>query len=297
MGVDKADVRTVCHATVPGSVEAFYQEAGRAGRDGAPARCLLFAEKRDKGLHVFFIERARVDEDAFGRLATALQMRAADGVYDVDARELAGMAGCDSEQLRSLVGHLARAGVLQPAPAAIDRVRGRFAAAFDGRALSACRTSAGDAEKARWRQYRAVWAFVEGGDCRRTTILRHFGDRSTPAPTVPCCDVCDPGLVPAAPEPPARLAANGTAPVGGDLDAAIVDVVASARPAVGRTRTVEILRGGRSKVIAQNSYDGLPAYGTFGHLTKDEVMARVDQLVEAGTLRSTGGRFPKLAHT
>jgi ATP-dependent DNA helicase RecQ len=299
MGVDKADVRTVCHATVPGSVEAFYQEAGRGGRDGAPARCLLFAEKRDKGLHVFFIERARVDEDDFGRVATALQMRARDARYDMAAAELAGMAGCDREQLRSLIGHLARAGVIHPAPAALDRVRGRLLAPFDGRALATCRTSAGDAEQARWRQYRAVWAFVEGDGCRRATILRHFGDHSTPAPEGPCCDVCDPGLVPDAPAP-ARAATNGAtngAPAAGDLDAAIFDVVESATPAVGRTRTVEILRGGRSKVIAKNSYDGLPGYGTFAHLTKDEVLERVDELVSAGTLRSTGGRFPKLART
>ncbi|GAH31902.1 unnamed protein product, partial [marine sediment metagenome] len=106
MGVDKADVRTVAHATVPGSVEAFYQEAGRAGRDGAPARCLLFAEKRDKGLHVFFIERDAVDERLFARLAAALELHARDGgAYDLGAGELSGIAGCDSDQLRALVGH------------------------------------------------------------------------------------------------------------------------------------------------------------------------------------------------
>src|SRR6201991_4697280 len=63
MGVDKANVRTVCHESVPSSIEAYYQEAGRAGRDGAPARCLLFATGKDKGLHVFFIERAEVSDE------------------------------------------------------------------------------------------------------------------------------------------------------------------------------------------------------------------------------------------
>jgi ATP-dependent DNA helicase RecQ len=83
--------------------------------------------------------------------------------------------------------------------------------------------------------------------------------------------------------------------VPGDLDGAVFAVVRAAEPAVGRTRAVEILCGGRSKVVEKHSYDGLPVYGTFAHVRRDDVLARVDALLADGRLRSTGGRFPKLA--
>jgi len=317
MGVDKADVRTVAHASVPGSVEAYYQEAGRAGRDGAPARALLFADARDKGLHVFFIERAEVDDaavaDVAERLGAAvgtLPLGEAGGSFDVEIGEL----GDDPERVRAIVGHLARAGVVRPAPSPMDRLRGRLEAPFDARARAACRASAGDAMRARWRQYRSIWAFVEGGACRRETILRHFGDRSAPDPSVPCCDVCAPEVVPVAPVGGLAVVAGngaGTGPgVGGErggrpdgsgppgrqgaLDAAILAVVSAAAPPVGRTRAVEILRGGRSQALRRHAYDGLPLYGVFGDLPAGEVLARVDALLAAGRLLSTGGPYPKL---
>ena len=287
MGVDKPNVRTVVHASVPASLEAYYQEAGRAGRDGAGARALLLAENRDKALHVHFIRRDEVEHGLPGWLADRLAANAdGDGRYSLEGPALARDLGGDGDKLRSLVGHLTRAGVVRPSPSAPDRVAGAVTAPYDRRADALCRASIEEAARARWRQYREIWAYVESGGCRRQAILDHFGDSSRGAVAGPCCDSCEPSLLPVAPPPePIEV---------GDLDDAIITVARSARPAVGRTTCVEILHGARTKKIERNSYDGLPAYGSSSHLRRAQILARVDSLIEDGRLQSSGGPYPVL---
>ncbi|TAJ26137.1 MAG: ATP-dependent DNA helicase RecQ, partial [Nitrospirae bacterium] len=70
MGIDKPDVRLVVHYDVPGSVEAYYQEAGRAGRDGASARCALLFQQRDVSTQEYFIQQS---EQTVGQAAAQVE--------------------------------------------------------------------------------------------------------------------------------------------------------------------------------------------------------------------------------
>ena len=196
MGVDKADVRTVAHWALPTSLEAYYQEAGRGGRDGKPARALLLAARYDLGRLIKFNTGRDITVEDVRAYVARLRAGSSD-----DNRMVELGYGESDERARVLLSIAERAGAAVLEPGSGGRLRVQLTGQGSPRAAAQAIKAAKDRG---WEAYRAIEAFIaDGMSCRRRQILDHFGDHEPCAPQVRCCDVCepDPDLVEASRQP------------------------------------------------------------------------------------------------
>jgi ATP-dependent DNA helicase RecQ len=176
MGIDKANVRTVFHTALPGSMEAYYQEIGRAGRDGLPSRVVLLHSFADHRIHESFFER---DYPAVEDLDKVLRVLT-DQWLNADA--LAGRLNLDADTLSRTLQKLAAQGAAQ-----FD-IEGRVRAA----GASGWRTGYKAQREHRRAQLQGMVHFAETPQCRMSALVRHFGDRAGASRPCGRCDFCAP---------------------------------------------------------------------------------------------------------
>ena len=187
MGVDKPNVRFVFHSEPSDSVDSYYQEVGRAGRDGEPARAILFHRPEDLGLRRFFAGGGQVDEEQIRVVAETLREHAS----PMPAAELRDELGLSQSKLTTAVSRLEDVGAVEVratgevAPTAlVDRLDGKVAEAVADQE---------DREEFDRSRVQMMGSYADAATCRREFLLTYFGERFDP----PCgnCDNCDAGRV------------------------------------------------------------------------------------------------------
>ncbi|MEX2578562.1 MAG: RecQ family ATP-dependent DNA helicase [Verrucomicrobiales bacterium] len=301
MGIDRSDVRFVAHFDVPGSVEAYYQEAGRAGRDGEPADCDLLFNYADTRTQEFFIDGNNPSLETIVDLYTVMHRLCGPGneAVTVSIKEMADMLNVkNSMQIGSALSHLVRSGYLERFDVPGQRIRGTRLSdparretdlEIDGEALLE------KERRDRGKLEGMVRFCYDRNTCRQSWILHYFGESETS----PCgsCDVCAEEVIDDAREPTdeefvlARKALSGVARTcertrTGEWEGRF-----------GKGKIVQMLVGSKSRELAAGRLDELSTYGILKEEGSAYVFALLGELEKAGLLITRKTPYPLLGLT
>jgi ATP-dependent DNA helicase RecQ len=182
MGIDKANIRFVYHHDAPDSLDSYYQEIGRAGRDGERADAILFFRKQDIGSQAFHTGSGKIDPEDLNEVAEVI----AEEDQPLSAQEIAQRTDLSARKLASALQQLEDVNAVEVLPSGEVQLAEQADLEQAAEAVAAKQEQRKEANKERLEQMRA---YADISTCRREHLLRYFGEDFTG----PChnCDNCE----------------------------------------------------------------------------------------------------------
>jgi ATP-dependent DNA helicase RecQ len=313
MGIDKSDIRFVVHYQMPGSIEAYYQEIGRAGRDGLPSTCVLLFNYADKNTHDFFIDGSYPDLTVIKQVYDSLAATALKRI-DLSTAEIARRTGERNEMaVQSALYVLERAGHIQRTAPALNRAsrgaqQGRSIVMLDEVPVKQLRVDAKDVSRRgelERRKLREIIEFCYTDYCYRGHILNYFGDRNHERQCGTCGNCKPKESTPAFQPDPEEHTVSALVDL---APRALTDeelllarkILACAKRMngrFGRKMLASTLRGSSAKQVLTARLNELSTYGLLKNMLQDEIEVYIEALITARCLRVKPGAYPTISTT